>query len=170
RHAGDLPVQAVQGALPDDNASGGPGPDGRPLPAGLIDFGALTYSWAVGELAVTCAALVAHTGATPATAVPAVLAFHRQRPLTAAEVEVLWPLVVLRTAVLVVSGHHQVSLDTGNDYAADSLAPDRARFEQAVSVPMEVMTGLLRHVLGFSPAPVAAPLPQAALLPSLSGP
>ena len=53
---------------------------------------------------------------------PAVRAFHALRPLSPAEVAAIWPLVVLRGAVLVVSGEHQVQLDGGdNAYAADGI-------------------------------------------------
>ena len=49
---------------------------------------------------------------------PAIEAFHAVRPLSPA-VGALWPLVVLRAAVVVVSGVHQTSIDADNAYASE---------------------------------------------------
>jgi 4-aminobutyrate aminotransferase-like enzyme/Ser/Thr protein kinase RdoA (MazF antagonist) len=155
--AGELPWQAVHGDVTDDNvvcsASGG-----RRIPDGVIDFGDLTSSWAVGELAVAITSVLRHAGAEPCSVLPAVRAFHAVRPLSAAEVAALWPLVVLRAAVLVVSGEQQAVLDGGNEYVNGALEHERRLFGQAVSVPAEVMTALITNELGFELArPRVAP-------------
>src|SRR5581483_5112335 len=146
--AGELPVQAIHGDVTDDNVvcsvSGG-----RRIPDGVIDFGDLTSSWAVGELAVAITSVLRHAGAEPCSVLPAVHAFHAVRPLSAAEATVLWPLVVLRAAVLVVSGEQQAALDGGNEYVNGALEHERACFEAAVSVPAEVMTALITNGVGF---------------------
>jgi Ser/Thr protein kinase RdoA (MazF antagonist) len=170
RHADALPLQVIHGDITDDNVIFRADDQRRLHPVGVIDFGDVTRSWAVGELAVTCASMLHHSGATPPTVVPLVLAFHQHQPLSPAEIEVIWPLVVLRTAVLVVSGHQQVAIDASNDYALGNSEREWTLFEQAISVPMEVMTELLRRALGRPTSPVRCPQPQAALLPSLSGP
>ncbi|GAA1789855.1 aminotransferase class III-fold pyridoxal phosphate-dependent enzyme [Agromyces lapidis] len=143
-----LPRQAVHLDLTDDNvvcrAEGG-----RRLPDGMIDFGDVTRSWAVAELAITISSVLHHAGAEPVSVLPAVRAFHELRPLSPAELAALWPLVVLRGAVLVVSGEHQVQLDGGaNAYAEAGLAREWRIFEQACSVPAEVMTALIADALG----------------------
>ncbi|MEI5585423.1 aminotransferase class III-fold pyridoxal phosphate-dependent enzyme, partial [Agromyces sp. CCNWLW208] len=80
---------------------------------------------------------------------PAVRAFHALRPLSPAEVRALWPLVVLRGAVLVVSGEQQVQIDGGaNEYAAAGVEREWRIFEQATSVPSVVMTGVIADALG----------------------
>src|SRR3954447_4731396 len=122
--------------------------EGVRLPDGLLDLGDLTESWAVAELAVTVSSLLHHDGVGPAAVLPAVAAFAAQRPLSDAEIEALWPLVVLRGAVLVVSGHQQVTLDGENDYAAGNMAHEQRILEVACSVPVPVMTALLRARLG----------------------
>ncbi|MEU9172999.1 aminotransferase [Streptomyces sp. NPDC048420] len=78
---------------------------------------------------------------------PAVRAFDAERPLTDDELAVLWPLVVLRSAVLVVSGQYDVRLDPDNDYASDALHREWTMFEVATSVPAQVMTAQLRHAV-----------------------
>ena len=151
RVAAALPLQAVHGDLTDDNVVCTEVDDVR-LPDGVIDLGDLTESWAVAELAVTVSSLLHHDGVDPAAVLPAVAAFAAVRPLADAEIQALWPLVVLRGAVLVVSGHQQVALDGGNDYAADNMAHEQRILDVACSVPVPVMTALLRARLG-RPAP-----------------
>jgi 4-aminobutyrate aminotransferase-like enzyme/Ser/Thr protein kinase RdoA (MazF antagonist) len=151
RVAPDLPVQAVHGDLTDDNVVCAE-VDGTRLPDGVIDLGDLTESWTVGELAVTVSSLLHHDGAGPASVLPAITAFAAERPLSDAEVEALWPLVVLRGAVLVVSGHQQVALDDVNGYAAANMAHEQRVLDVACSVPPAVVTALVRAALG-RPAP-----------------
>src|SRR6185437_5818817 len=146
--AGELPVQAIHGDVTDDNVVCSV-VDRRRTPDGVIDFGDLTSSWAVGELAVAITSVLRHAGAEPCSVLPAVRAFHAARPLSAAEAAVLWPLVLMRAAVLVVSGEQQAVLDGGNEYVNGALEHERACFEAAVSVPAEVMTTLITNGVGF---------------------
>ncbi|MEY9871573.1 4-aminobutyrate aminotransferase-like enzyme/Ser/Thr protein kinase RdoA (MazF antagonist) [Streptacidiphilus sp. MAP12-33] len=158
----ELPLQAVHMDLTDDNvvAAGG---ERIPLPDGIIDFGDLATSWAVGELAIPLSSLLHHDGTEPHDVLPAVAAFHAERPLSSAEASALWPLVVLRAATLVASGRQQAAIDgEQNAYVRAALEREWRIFEQAVSVPTQVMTGLLLDHLGLAvahPAPIpAAPL------------
>jgi 4-aminobutyrate aminotransferase-like enzyme/Ser/Thr protein kinase RdoA (MazF antagonist) len=156
RVAPDLPLQAVHGDLTDDNVVCTVA-EGVRLPDGVIDLGDLTESWAVAELAVTVSSLLHHDGAGPAAVLPAVAAFAAVRPLSDAEVEALWPLVVLRGAVLVVSGHQQVAVDDANGYAAENMAHEQRILDVACSVPAAVMTALLRAALGRPAAALRLP-------------
>lgn len=167
--APELRRQAVHLDLTDDNVVC-TSERGIRTPDGLIDFGDVTRSWAVAELAITISSVLHHAGAEPASVLPAVRAFHELRSLDAAEISAIWPLVVLRGAVLVVSGEHQVQLDGGaNAYAAAGVEREWRIFEQAISVPCEVMTGLLADALGVAtvggraapprPAPIGTELP-----------
>jgi hypothetical protein len=97
-----------------------------------------------------------HAGAEPSSVLPAVRAFHVLRPLSAAEADALWPLVVLRGAVLVASGRHQAAIDTGNAYAADGLDAEWRILAHAASVPVEVMTALVRDAVGLAAPPLEA--------------
>ncbi|MFI2735388.1 aminotransferase [Streptomyces sp. NPDC018711] len=158
REVGDgLPRQAVHLDLTDDNlirSTGSP----LPVPDGIIDFGDLTHTWAVSELAVTLSSVLHHSGAEPHHVLPAVRAFHAVRPLSADETEALWPLVVLRAAALVVSGRQQAAVDGDNAYVNAALDRERRIFEQATEVPTAVMTGLIADALG-SPRRPAPSLP-----------
>ena len=140
----DLPAQVVHLDLTDDNTV--LGADG--LVDGVIDFGDLTRTWTVSELAIAVSSILHHPGAEPASVLPAVQAYHSLRPLSEAEVEAIWPLVVLRAAVLVASGCHQVAVDGDNGYAETRLVREWRIADQALSVPPEVMTALIRDALG----------------------
>ena len=65
---------------------------------------------------------------------------------------------MLRAAVLVVSGEQQAAIDGVNDYVTGALEHERSLFEQAMSVPAEVMTGLILAELGLGGEPLPAPL------------
>ena len=135
--------------------------DGAARPDGVIDFGDLSHSWAVSELAITVSSVLGHPGTDPSSILPGVRAFHAIRPLTAAEAEALWPMLVLRTAVLIVSGAQQAALDPHNAYVTEQTGGEMRMFEQATSLPIDVMTSLIKAELGLAddPGPVVVDTP-----------
>jgi len=143
----DLPRQAVHLDLTDANVIASLDAGG---PDGIIDFGDLSDTWAVSELAVTLSSVLSHPGADPTSILPGVKAFHAIRPLSAAEADAIWPLLVLRTAVLVVSCAHQVVLDPDNEYLTNQSDDEIRMFERATSVPVEVMSAVIRAELGLA--------------------
>ncbi|WP_422745418.1 aminotransferase [Mycobacterium sp. WMMD1722] len=155
RVADDLPQQAVHLDVTDANVVISRGPDGSVHPDGVIDFGDLTRTWAVSELAIAAASVLGHPGTEPESILPAVAAFNAVRPLSDAEIEALWPLLVLRTAVLIVSGAQQAALEPDNSYLTEQSAGEWRMFEQAISVPAEVMAAAVRAELGI-PLPAAS--------------
>ncbi|MER6350823.1 aminotransferase [Streptomyces sp. NPDC001634] len=165
-YADTLPVQMIHGDVTDNNVVCETAPDGRRMPVGVIDFGDLGHGWTVAELAVTCTSVLHHHGAGPASVLPAVRAFHSLRPLADDELNVLWPLVVLRASVLVLSGQYDNLLDPGNGYVTDGLEREWAMFEAALSVPAEVMTAQLQDMLG-RPAQTRVPTVEHRLVPAL---
>ncbi len=164
--AGELPLAPGHFDLTDENLLSNR-PHGIPLPDGVIDFGDLSVSWRVAELATTIASLLHHPGAEPHTLLPAIRAFHRLAPLSAAEVQALWPLVVIRGAVLTVSSHQQVGIDGEHTHAWGGLEREAEIFRRASSVPLAVMTGLVQDALGFGPR---APRLPAGARPLRDGP
>jgi 4-aminobutyrate aminotransferase-like enzyme/Ser/Thr protein kinase RdoA (MazF antagonist) len=153
--ADELARQAVHLDLTDANVVATRTADAAPQPDGIIDFGDLSDTWAVSELAITLSSVLGHPGATPTSILPGVKAFHAIRPLTGAEANALWPLLVLRTAALIVSDAQQAVLDPDNDYVTGQTDGVRRMFEQATSVPVEVMTGVILAELGMAAAPSA---------------
>ncbi|WP_137156805.1 aminotransferase [Rhizobium sp. FKL33] len=156
-----LRVQAVHHDVTDDNVVARIGDDGHPIPAGVIDFGDLMRGWVVGDLAVTCAALLHHADGDPFFILPAVQAFHATYPLTDGELQALWPLVVQRACVLAASGEQQLAVEPDNAYVAGNIDHEREILRVAVSLPIAVMQAAILDVLGktnAAPAPVVAPL------------
>lgn len=146
RLAPELPEQVIHGDLTDDNVVWS---DPRTKhPDGVIDLGDLNRSWTVGELAITVSSLLHHDGVDLPAALRAVTAYHALRPLSPAEAAALWPLVVLRGAILVASGHHVVATDPDNVYAAENLGHELAILDAAVSVPLPVASALVAEALG----------------------
>ncbi|WP_405669940.1 aminotransferase [Streptomyces sp. NBC_01530] len=164
--AATLPVQAVHLDLTDDNLIRCP--DSRPPMAdGIIDFGDVTNSWAVGELAVSLSSMLHHDGIEPHHVLPAVRAFHAVRPLSPEEAEAVWPIVVLRAAVLVASGRHQAAVDEDNAYAKAALDREWRIFEQATCLPLPVMIRLIRDATGMAGVPARTAQADAPVRPLL---
>ena len=162
-----LPRQAAHIDLTDANVvvsrdAGGPRPDG------VIDFGDLSHTWAVSELAITASSVLGHVGAHLTSVLPAIRAFHAVRPLSAAEADAVWPLLVLRTAVLIVSGAQQAVLDPDNDYITEQSDAERRMFDVATSIPLDVMSAVIKADLGLAlpPAPVNVQAPLVAVDPT----
>ena len=146
RNADELRLQVIHGDLTDDNVVWSD-PVTR-LPDGVIDFGDLNRSWTVGEVAITISSLLHHDGVDLPAALRCLAAYHDVRPLSRAEAESLWPLVVLRGAVLVASAHHVVATDPHNAYAAGNLPHELATFDAATSVPLPVAAALVLEAIG----------------------
>jgi 4-aminobutyrate aminotransferase-like enzyme/Ser/Thr protein kinase RdoA (MazF antagonist) len=160
-----LPRQAVHLDLTDANVVATRADGSARRPDGIIDFGDLSDTWAVSEVAVTLSSVLGHPGASPTSILPGIKAFHAVRPLSLAEADAIWPLLVLRTAVLIVSGAQQVVLDPDNEYLTNQSDDETRMFDQATSVPMDVMTAVIRAELGFTEPPVA--VHGEALIPGL---
>ncbi|PRI11716.1 aminotransferase [Leucobacter massiliensis] len=145
-----LPVQAIHGDLTDDNVTGVRGDDTRLHPRTVLDLGDLAYGWRVAELAVTASSMLHHEPDRPLRVLDTVEAFHAGAPLSAAEARAVWPLIVLRGAVLVASGWRQLEIDGGNDYARERIAGEQAIFDAATALPLAEMTEQVLARLGFA--------------------
>lgn len=171
----ELPVQAIHGDLTDDNVMGIRGDDARLHPHTVLDLGDLGYGWRVAELAVTAASMLHHEPERPLRVLATIAAFHRRVPLAVAEARAVWPLVVLRAALLVASGWRQLEIDGGNDYARERISGERVIFDAATALPLAEMAEHVLARLGFDDAPhepIAAPAaaaPLRSLLPDLAG-
>jgi 4-aminobutyrate aminotransferase-like enzyme/Ser/Thr protein kinase RdoA (MazF antagonist) len=159
-----LRVQAIHGDVTDDNVVGRRDEAGRVRPDGVIDFGDLTRSWLVADLAVTCASVLRHLPDDPFAVLPAIVAFDEVVPLDDADLAALWPLIVLRGAVLVTSGEHQSMLDPDNESATGPLESEWRIFHTARAVPFDLAEATVRAALGRGPAPR-----HAAALSALAG-
>ena len=164
--AAALPLQPIHLDLTDDNVLWQRNAQRQWMLQGVIDFGDVVRTWRVAELCVTCAAVLAHSGGDPFAILPAVAAYHGVNPLQRAELEALWPMIVGRAVVLLLSSEQQLSTDPDSLYLQTQVAPLRDIFETAVAVPSALMTAAILDATGMGPAP--APVAMAPLLPGLS--
>ncbi|WP_233548803.1 aminotransferase [Galactobacter valiniphilus] len=151
-----LPTQPIHGDLTDDNVIGAPGPDGRPLAHAVIDLGDLAIGWRVAEIAVSVSSLLHHRPDDPLACLEAVSAYLEHLRLDEPELRALWPLVVLRAAVLIASGWEQTRLEGDNVYAAERMDGEWEIFAAATSVPLAVGTAAVLGRAGVAPSAPAA--------------
>ncbi|MFJ2542378.1 aminotransferase [Microbacterium sp. NPDC087589] len=148
--AAALPVQPIHGDLTDDNVTGMRGADSRLHPHTVLDLGDLGLGWRVAELAVCVSSMLHHEPERPLRVLETVAAFHADAPLIRDEALAVWPLVVLRAALLVASGWRQLEIDGDNDYARERIAGEQAIFDAATAVPLAEATELVLARLGFA--------------------
>ncbi|MFJ5255100.1 aminotransferase [Pseudomonas sp. NPDC088414] len=163
-----MPVQAIHMDITDDNAVWQRDATRHWQLQGVIDFGDLVRTWRITDLSVTCAALLHHAGGDPFVILPAVQAYHAVNPLQHEELLALWPLIVARAAVLVLSGEQQVSIDPGNTYSRDNLGHEWEIFHVATSVPLALMEAAILTAVGQQ-LPAIGSEGFAPLLPELVG-
>ena len=137
-----LRTGVIHGDVTDDNIV--VDPSDPAVPAGVIDFGDVSRGWVVAELAVAVASALHHVPADPLRVLETIDAFAVHVPLTDAEIAALWPLVLLRAAVLVVSGEQQVAVDADNTYADENRAHEWLVFAVARRIDPDEAESLIR--------------------------
>jgi 4-aminobutyrate aminotransferase-like enzyme/Ser/Thr protein kinase RdoA (MazF antagonist) len=152
RYAADLPEQAVHLDLTDDNSVWRRDRQREWQLCGIIDFGDLVRSWRVADLSVTCAALLHHVDGDPFAVLAAVRAYHASNPLSRAELCVLWPLIVARAVVVVLSSERQLSLEPDNAYVLGNREHEWQIFDVASSVSFELMEAAILDCVGLGQA------------------
>ena len=145
-----LPRQAVHGDITDFNVVSELDPAARPRPIGVIDFGDLTHSWRAAEAAITICALLVKDPRRPLRVAEDTLAgFLSAHPLTALEIDAIWPMVATRACAGLVSTLHQMASEPANDYLHENLAVDQEVFEIVSSVPLQLGTLAMRRASGL---------------------
>ena len=163
-----LPWQAVHMDITDDNVVWQRDAQRHWQVQGVIDFGDLVHTWRIADLSVTCAALLHHAEGDPFVMLPAIQSCHAVTPLQREELQALWPLIVARAAVLVLSSEQQQRLDQGNSYLKKNAEHEWEIFHVATSVPFELMEAAILRCVGEALAPLADQ-DFAPLLPGLVG-
>ncbi|MGE7990006.1 aminotransferase [Pseudomonas sp. NPDC089554] len=163
-----LPSQAVHLDITDDNVVWARDEQREWQLQGVIDFGDLSRTWRIADLSVTCAALLHHAEGDPLRILAAVSAYQAINPLEEAELRALWPLVLNRAAVLVLSSEQQLAVDPHNQYTRDNIAHEWEIFDTACAVPAALMEAAILQAAGMAPQAVDFS-GCAALLPELAG-
>jgi Ser/Thr protein kinase RdoA (MazF antagonist) len=138
-----LPIQAVHCDITDYNVVATP-TEGRLEPSGLIDFGDVVASWRVTEAAHAAMSAVFHDPRDPLGGVGEMLAgFDAVAPLSPAEADAVWPLILTRAAVCALSSTHQASLGV-SPHLTRLMAEDWTAFEAVLAIPALAATVAIR--------------------------
>jgi 4-aminobutyrate aminotransferase-like enzyme/Ser/Thr protein kinase RdoA (MazF antagonist) len=98
---------------------------------GIIDFGDVCYSWTIGELAVLILESVMTGSPTPFQDAHKVIAtYHKNFPLQENEIELLYSLIQLRSAIIVCASARQLSMEPDNDYVRKQAIVDQEMFHK----------------------------------------
>ena len=152
--AESLPRQVIHGDLTSDNVL--KDADGA---LWAVDLGDSAQSWRVAELAITAADVLGRTQDL-SVACRAVRGFSREATLSDAELTALWPLIVLRGAVLAVSGWSQLEIDPGNDYARERIEHEWQVFEASLAIDAGTAEAHLRIAAGLPHRPIIRRQPR----------
>jgi len=145
-----LPAQAIHNDANEHNVL----VDGNGRVAGLIDFGDVDRAPRVCGLATLCAYAILHAGDDLlAPVLPLVAGYHREAPLTVAEMEILPGLIATRLAMSVVNAAQQGRNDPDNAYlqvSQDAIRRVVGRLDDALG-PLAACR--LRDACGYPAVP-----------------
>ncbi|MDX6599916.1 MAG: hypothetical protein QOE87_3803 [Gaiellales bacterium] len=156
RLAPRLPRQIVHCDVTDWNVVGRRDRAGRLMPCGVIDFGDVTRTLRVCELAVAAASAYGHDLDDPiASAAGIVRGFDAACPLEDAELEAVPHLIAARAAIVAVGTEQQARLEPHNGYAQRVRDGDWAICETAAAVPIPLAEAAFRLACGRGAAGLA---------------
>ncbi|HSM61808.1 MAG TPA: aminotransferase class III-fold pyridoxal phosphate-dependent enzyme, partial [Longimicrobiales bacterium] len=149
-----LERQLVHGDLNDHNVLVGTEPDGRPRVTGILDFGDAHAAPAVFDLVIATAYAILGA-ADPVLAVARVAAgYHARRPLSEADLDVLFPLVRARLAASVtISASRRDGGDAVDEYLLVSERPAWETLERTAEVHPRLARAILRSACGLPACP-----------------
>lgn len=149
------PLAAIHNDINDCNILVARDQHDSPVVSGIIDFGDLVLGPAVAELAITGAYLVLDHPQPERALAEFVAAYHRVTPLSGAQLDLIWPLVLMRLAVSVTNSAQMQRERPGDPYVVISEAPAWRFLERAVGIAEAVARTRLRAACGL-PASDAA--------------
>lgn len=98
---------------------------------GVIDFGDICLSWTIGELAVLVLESVMTGSINPfQDAYEVIQSYHQIFPLEENEIELLYSMMQLRSAMIVCASSRQLSMEPDNDYVRKQYIVDQKMFQQ----------------------------------------
>jgi 4-aminobutyrate aminotransferase-like enzyme/Ser/Thr protein kinase RdoA (MazF antagonist) len=112
---------------------------------GLVDFGDMVSSYLVAEPAVALAYLMLKAADPLAVAADLVSGYNERYPLLDEELELVFPLALLRLCLSVCLAAHQQRLRPDNDYLTISQEPIRSSLPRLLQVPWGLAAAVLRQ-------------------------
>ncbi len=163
RLAPRLRTQIVHCDVTDWNVIGRRDRAGRLMPCGVIDFGDVTRTLRVCELAVAASIAFSHEPDEPISAAAEIVrGFDAVCPLDDAEIEVLPHLIAARAAILAVGTEQQAALEPHNAYAQRVREGDWAICETAAAQPAALVDAVIRRACHRSVAAITPRVPSGA--------
>ena len=154
------PLQTIHGDVTDYNVLVTADGPGRARICGLIDFGDSTHTWRIADLANACVAVVCRELDEPLHALLAIVAgFNESAPLTAVEVDALWPLILARAAACAALSTRQLRLTPDSEYSVAQYAGDWRAIRVLTGLPPGLPEAAIRARCGHDPRP-NDPFPQ----------
>ena len=118
---------------------------------GLIDFGDMTHSYLAAEPAVSCAYAMLNKAEPLEAAVHLISGFHKQFPLEEKEVEILYPMILIRLCLSVTLAAFQQHKEPDNEYLGISQKPVCKLLEQLQNNNVRYVHYLFRNACNFEP-------------------
>ncbi|NRB18259.1 MAG: aminotransferase class III-fold pyridoxal phosphate-dependent enzyme [Rhodobacteraceae bacterium] len=138
-----LPSQAIHNDANDYNILVSGALSGPRRVTGLIDLGDMCAAPRICDLAIAAAYIVLDHP-TPEVALAALVAgYHASNPLTATEIDLLWPLLRARLAVSIVNSTLEAAKNPDDPYVVISQAP-AWRFLETHSIHADLLQARLR--------------------------
>ncbi len=147
----DVPQQAIHGDANEFNVLVHTPQLASPEIAGLIDFGDLSNSARIAEVAIAAAYASLGTTNPLAVARAVVMGYHRVHPLLVEECQVLWPMMQARLAMSITYAAERRKLDPKNTYASASEDGAWTSLEYMAQTPNALAAAVFREACGFSP-------------------
>ena len=167
-------LQMIHGDISDWNVIANVTAPGRVRCTGLIDFGDITRTWRIVDLASVCTAIACRKLEEPLHAVLAVVAgYHAVAPLKDVELDLLWPLILGRAAACAALSSRQLRLTGDATYTLDQYAGDWHALETLLGFPPGLPGAAIRSRCGADPVPAdpwPALLDDAEVLPVIARP
>jgi 4-aminobutyrate aminotransferase-like enzyme/Ser/Thr protein kinase RdoA (MazF antagonist) len=124
----------------------------------VLDFGDMVYTYTVCELAIACAYAMLHKSDPITAATHTVSGYHKEFPLSEAEIEVLYPLICARLCISVVNSAYQQKVDPQNDYLMISEQPAWSLLKQLMDVHPRLAHYTFRNACQLTPCPNSNPV------------
>ena len=153
--AAGLPRQLIHCDITDVNTLVTPG--GL---TGVIDFGDVTDSWRICDLAVACHAVVAgHADDALQAIIDVVAGYDGAASLSAGEADRLWPLILGRAAACAALSTRHRRLTPDSDYVRQAYDGDWLAITTLLALPADLPPAAIRTCCGLTPV-ARDPWPQ----------
>ena len=127
-----------------------------PPTLGLIDFGDMTHSYLVAETAVACAYSMLDKPDPLEAAFHLIRGFHNSFPLEEKEIEILFPMVLMRLCLSITLGALQQKNEPENEYLGISQEPACKLLERLQDVNYRYAHYLFRDACNMEACPGAS--------------